>query len=119
MDDPKSKQKPHPEVAARRGAADEKRRDSTRDGGLLGRSERKPLDPEELARAERLIRSKGLHAARQLDPSIAGHCIECGIPVEGNRAFCSDVCITRRVTRNRAKVAAIAEEAGPKKPRRG
>lgn len=116
MDDTKS-EPPRPELVVRRAAEGKPDGAVAPGAGIVGPAEQ-PITAERRARAERLISAKGLQAARALDPSIAGHCIECWAPVEGNRAFCSDACITARVKRNREQVAAIAREDGPKKPRR-
>lgn len=112
MDDPSAKG-PRPELVRR--GPDPRPRDAAADAVGAGAAGELEITPEQRARAERLILTKGVQAARALEPWLVGRCIECFKRVEGNRAFCSDACISGRVRRNHEKVAAIAREIDAKK----
>lgn len=121
MADPKSPSTLPPELSPRVAAED-----PAADAGALAERaladpamrQAPPLLPELVERYDRVIRAWGLAAARERAPALAGHCIECGEPVPGRRAFCSDACIARRVHGNRQKVAAIAREGRTPRNRR-
>jgi hypothetical protein len=116
IDEPKPRG-PRPELSVRRREESPRAREPA-PGGFGFEPVPAPFTPEQRERAQRLILARGIQAARELDPSLLGRCIECFTPVEGTRVFCSDACIRSRVTRNLEQVAAIASERERKPPRR-